>query len=136
MVLRDGLPKEKAIAIVGAPTGPYNPTTVEEGGQADLRVEAEQKLVDQAAVDVLKSDEELGLVDEGLANRSVKIPGTDQPQPGARTSPKSQPAHGAATFDARQTVGVEASDNSRQTGGPRKGTPSSGQSGKEKNGGE
>lgn len=62
-VLYEGLPMEKALAIVGAPTGPHVPLNKQEAENAEMREDAEEALREFANKDALASDEELGLTD-------------------------------------------------------------------------
>jgi hypothetical protein len=99
-----GLAKEEAIAIVGAPTGPYTPDTHQDAVAADKRVDAEQRLVNAAATGALEPDENGGRP-EGLHNRSVRMPSAAEAKaaskskppragPGARSSATGAPKNG------------------------------------------
>jgi hypothetical protein len=65
-VVKDGISREEAYAIVGAPTGPYEPKNKDERRDADKRVEVEQGILDESAGTALQSDEELGTVPDHL----------------------------------------------------------------------
>jgi hypothetical protein len=64
VILEDGLPREKALAIVGAKTYPYEPGNKREQEAAELREEVEERASKVANEDASKSDFELGLVDK------------------------------------------------------------------------
>lgn len=63
-ILEEGLPMEKALAIVGAPTWPYQPSTKAELVQTEHREALEVAASDHVNAEALKSDKDLGLVDE------------------------------------------------------------------------
>lgn len=113
-VLHDGLPREKAIAIVGAPTGPYSPATVGEGKLADERLEVEQQLVDETHGTSLITDEDAGAVDPALANRRVTDPATGEKVASSGGS-KRVVATGVPTYDAAQATATEAEVEDRKT---------------------
>lgn len=56
-VLRDGLPREKALAIVGGATGPYEPTNEQEAVAASERAELEEKSASLTADAVHEPDD-------------------------------------------------------------------------------
>lgn len=62
-ILMDGLPREKALGIVGAPTAPYEPANKAEQELADLREQCEQAAAEYANAEAAKSDEDVGLTD-------------------------------------------------------------------------
>lgn len=62
-ILMDDLPMEKALGIVGAPTGPYEAATQREQDLADLRQACEAAAREHANAEALKSDQDAGLVD-------------------------------------------------------------------------
>lgn len=99
-VLHSGLSREEAMAIVGAPTGPYDPKDHAEAKAADKRLEAEKKLVDDAGANVLTPDSEDPNFDPMLRNRSVtdpRAPKEEEPK-----TPKSK-AKATDTASAAQT---------------------------------
>lgn len=62
-ILMDKLPRERALGIVGAPTGPYEPVNKQEQELADLRAQCEEAASVYANEEASKSDEDAGLVD-------------------------------------------------------------------------
>jgi len=113
-VLRDGLAREQAIAIVGAPTGPYDPATVGEGKLADQRLDVEQQLVDETHGTTLVTDEEAGAVDPRLANRSVTDPSTGE-KVRSSTAGTRVIATGVPTYDAAQATASAEEVEDRKT---------------------
>lgn len=73
-VLRDGLPREKALAIVGGSTGPYEPENDQEAEAADERraVEAEAAAIEEK--EAFKPDEAKPAPKKG-ASSNVKAVG-------------------------------------------------------------
>lgn len=69
-VLQDGLPREKALAIVGAPTGPYEPATEQEATAAEERKALEAKEAKREEKEIFASDDEAGKPAK-VANASV-----------------------------------------------------------------
>lgn len=63
-VVEDGLAYEEAVAIVGAPTGPYTPGNRAEVVAAARRRKAEEAARKHVNAEAMKSDVDLGLVDE------------------------------------------------------------------------
>jgi hypothetical protein len=59
-ILKDGLAREEALAIVGAPTGPHEPDTVEEETAAQKRSALEKKEAKREATEIFQSDAEAG----------------------------------------------------------------------------
>jgi hypothetical protein len=59
-VLRDGLPREKALAIVGGATGPYEPESEQEAVAAADRADIEAEEAAREETDLFKSDAEVG----------------------------------------------------------------------------
>ena len=75
-VLQDGLPREKALAIVGAPTGPYNPADDREAAVGEERAKLEQK----AAVSVEDAEQKDA---PGQKTGAQLVSGMAKPDPAA-----------------------------------------------------
>lgn len=102
VILEDGLPREKALAIVGAPTGPYEPQTDQEAQAAEWRAAVEQRARDYANAEAAKSDKDLGLVD--AAGKTVRAKQPEQPS----VAPSAGARKGAAnTENAKAKNGGE-----------------------------
>lgn len=56
-VLQDGLPREKALAIVGGATGPYEPMNEQEAKAGEERAALEAKAADITNAEAEKADE-------------------------------------------------------------------------------
>lgn len=67
-VLRDGLAKEQAIAIVGAPTNGETPANQQEEWAAKQRLEIEQETAERELDVMFKSDKEIADGDTGPEN--------------------------------------------------------------------
>lgn len=67
-VLRSGLPKEQALAIVGAPTGSEKPANEQEAWAAEQRRELEEATAEHELKTMFKSDAELSADDTGPEN--------------------------------------------------------------------
>jgi hypothetical protein len=99
-VLYEGLPMEKALAIVGAPTGPHVPLNRQEADAAEEREGAEEAASEYVNAEALKSDKELGIVD--ARGRPVFA---DEPEPvrlKAKRRRSSDGARGAGRASERQ----------------------------------
>lgn len=59
-ILKDGLAREEALAIVGAPTGPHEPDTAEEETAAQKRAALEKKEAKREAIEIFQADAEVG----------------------------------------------------------------------------
>lgn len=79
-VLRDGLPREKALAIVGGATGPYEPENEQEAVAAAERAEIEAQEAAREEREVFASDADAGdplkvgrMTDAALAQENAKL---------------------------------------------------------------
>lgn len=59
VVLESGLPKERALAIVGGETGPYSPQTEQGQDAADHRRALEEQVAEHEVQAIFQSDEEI-----------------------------------------------------------------------------
>ena len=71
-ILKDGLAREEALAIVGAPTGPHEPDTAEEETAAQKRSALEKKEAKREATEIFQSDAEAGGAVEGSEQRPAE----------------------------------------------------------------
>ena len=79
-VLRDGLPREKALAIVGGATGPYEPENEQEAIAAADRAEIEAQEARREETEIFASDADTGeplkvgrASDAALADENAKL---------------------------------------------------------------
>jgi len=107
-VLLEGLPMERALAVVGAPTGPYTPSNMEERIVADLRVEAEQKAYDKANDDVMTPDSADPNVPEHLRGFKNAEPPQKPPE---LADPSLRSAH-----SRRTAAGLDPASGARSAG--------------------
>jgi len=59
-ILKDGISREEALAIVGAPTGPHDPDTDEDATAAGKRAALEKKEAKREASEIFQTDAEAG----------------------------------------------------------------------------
>lgn len=87
-ILMDGLPQEKALGIVGAPTAPYEPASQREQDLADLREKCEEAAKAYANAEATKSDEEAGITGKNGRRKFADEPADVRigPAAGARKS--------------------------------------------------
>lgn len=117
--LHKGLPMERALAIVGAPTGPYTPSNMEEREVADERVKAEQEAYDRANENVLTPDSEDPNVPEHLRGFKNAEPPQKPPEladPSLRSAHARRTAAGLDPAAGARSAG-ESTDGGKQTGG-------------------
>ena len=104
-ILMDGLPREKALGIVGAPTAPYEPVNRQEAELADLREQCEQAASAYANAEAVKSDKEAGLTDERGRRRfddepeQVRIGPAAGARKGAARTEGGKAGNGGEAFD-------------------------------------
>lgn len=98
-ILMDDLPMEKALGIVGAPTGPYEPANKREQELGELREKCEDAAREYANAEALKSDEDAGLVDKNGRRKFADEPEAERigPAAGARKSAAASAASNGKT---------------------------------------
>ncbi|WP_295198731.1 hypothetical protein [uncultured Brevundimonas sp.] len=140
-VLKDGLPREEALAIVGAPTGPYEPATEVEAVAAEKRSEIEQAEVVREEAEVFKSDEEVG--DPAKVANQAHAAEVERANAENADLRRSIASKDEEIRQLREQVAKFDGDNDGKTGGSTKkadakteGSLASGGEGKAKNGGE
>lgn len=72
-VLRSGLAREQAFAIVGGATGPYDPENEQEAQAAEQRAQIEAEEAEREATEVFQSDEEAGSPDKVANSEAAKL---------------------------------------------------------------